>query len=759
MVHIFGIRHHGPGSARSLVRALDQLQPDLLLIEGPPDADELLPLLDHPDLEPPVALLVYAAEMPRRAAFYPFARFSPELQAIRFALARTIPLRFCDLPQRHWMALADQDLTAASDSEPAHAEQPADAPAPEHPVHDPLGALAAAAGYSDGERWWELMVEHRRDDVGLFAAILEAMGALREHAPPLRDPVEPLREAWMRRTIRQAEREGFQRIAVVCGAWHAPVLVDHGDRRGDDALLKNLPKIKTAVSLAPWTYGHLAMRSGYGAGVLSPGWYDHLWAMSERNAAPRETTIRWLTHAARLLRAEDLDASSAHVIEAARLAEALAALRNLPLPGLAELDEAARAVFGFGADAPLQLIHERLVVGQRIGRVPDEAPSTPLQQDLRAAQRRLRLAATAEARDLDLDLRKPNDRERSLLLRRLNLIGVDWGVLGEGSGLGTFRELWRVLWQPGHEVALIEAAAWGTTVELAATAHARRLAAESTALPELVAVVNQALLADLPAAIDSLMQQLQARAAQSDDVGELMDALVRADPQTRSSLAAVLRYGSVRDTDTALVGQVVDGLLARICVGLPYACASLDDDAAEVMLRRISGVHEAVSTLDRPGGQVEWLAALHRLADLQRSHGLVIGRAVRILLDTAELTPDEAARRLRLALSVAVDPAAAAAWADGLLRGSGLLLIHDEALWSIVDRWLSELSADAFQAVLPLMRRAFAEYSVAERRQLGERAVRKNAAAVQLDQVDFAYERAAEAIRLTAQILGLRFDV
>jgi hypothetical protein len=40
-LHVFGIRHHGPGSARSLVRALDALQPDCVLVEGPPEADAL----------------------------------------------------------------------------------------------------------------------------------------------------------------------------------------------------------------------------------------------------------------------------------------------------------------------------------------------------------------------------------------------------------------------------------------------------------------------------------------------------------------------------------------------------------------------------------------------------------------------------------------------------------------------------------------------------------------------------------------------
>src|SRR3712207_2664670 len=103
-VTIFGIRHHGPGSARSLRQALEALQPDCTLVEGPPDAAGVLPLLGHDEMQPPVALLIYRPDEPRLAAFYPFAIFSPELQAIRYGLQRGVPVRFMDLPQAHQLA-------------------------------------------------------------------------------------------------------------------------------------------------------------------------------------------------------------------------------------------------------------------------------------------------------------------------------------------------------------------------------------------------------------------------------------------------------------------------------------------------------------------------------------------------------------------------------------------------------------------------------------------------------------------------------
>ncbi|MFQ3537246.1 MAG: DUF5682 family protein, partial [Aggregatilineales bacterium] len=98
-VHLFGIRHHGVGSARSLVAALEALQPDALLIEGPPEGDSLLHYVLSPAMQPPVAILIYAPEQPKRAVFYPFAEFSPEWQALRYGLQHGIPTRFMDLPQ------------------------------------------------------------------------------------------------------------------------------------------------------------------------------------------------------------------------------------------------------------------------------------------------------------------------------------------------------------------------------------------------------------------------------------------------------------------------------------------------------------------------------------------------------------------------------------------------------------------------------------------------------------------------------------
>ncbi len=725
-IHLFGIRHHGPGSARSLRDALESLRPDAILIEGPPDAESVLHLFAHEAMTPPVALLIYAPDDPKQAVFYPFAEFSPEWQAARYALQHGVAVRFMDLPQAHQFAL-EADDSAIPDPQSAI------------PI-DPLGELSNAAGNNDGEGWWEHIIEQRRDSTDVFAAIAEAMMALREQraTSPQR---EALREAFMRNTIRAAQKEGFEKIAVVCGAWHVPALQTMPAAKDDAALLKGLPKVKVAATWIPWTNGRLSYASGYGAGITSPGWYSHLWQASE------QTEIRWMTKVARLLRDEDLDASSASVIEAVRLAETLAAMRGKHRPSLLELNEATQTVLCFGNDVPLRLIHEKLIVGEVLGQVPDESPAVPLQQDLQQAQKRLRFPAEAMQKTIDLDLRKENDLARSQLLHRLSLLGIAWGEAQRAGGKGTFHEWWRVQWQPEFSVALIEAGVWGNTVLEAAMNFVKHKADKAENLAVLTALVEHTLLADLPEAVAHLMMRIQSEAAIASDIAHLLDAL--------PPLANVMRYGNVRQTDTAMVGKVVDGLIVRICVGLPNACASLNDDAAAQMYERIVNVNGAISLLQNQAHATLWQSTLAAMSKHPTLHGLIAGRCCRLLLEAQIFSAEEIARRLSFALSTASDPAQAAAWLDGFLRGSGLLLLHDEALWQVIDEWVVSLASDTFTQLLPLLRRTFATFPAPERRQMGERVAQGASVRVAVASGDFDATRAEAVLPLVRRLLGL----
>lgn len=701
-VRVLGVRHHGPGSARAVAGALAELAPDLLLVEGPPELDALVPLAGSPGMVPPVAALVYAVDDPRRSSFYPLAAFSPEWVALRWAAVAGVPARFLDLPAANALVLDERGAGR----------------------RDPIAELAAAGGYDDPERWWEDAIEHRYHGLAVFDAVLDAMRAVRDggdggdgaHGDGGGDGNHDgdgggrRREAAMRRVLRSELGRGHRRVAVVCGAWHAPVLVPEAfpPPAADAALLSNLPRTRVDATWVPWTSPRLAFASGYGAGVTSPGWYHHLFTVTDD-----AVVTRWMVKVAGLLREQQLDASSAAVIEAVRLADALAALRGRPLAGLEEVTEATRAVLCGGSDVPLQLVADRLLVGSDVGAVPDDAPMVPLARDLARLQRRLRISPTATPRTVELDLRKAGHLERSRLLHRLLVLGVPWGIpTATGRTRGTFREAWVLEWRPELSVTLVEASAAGTTIETAADATVRDRAAAAPDLAALTALVEQALLADLPAALAAVVEAVAERAAHQHDTLALMRA---AEP-----LARVHRYGDVRRADTEAVHGVLDGMLTRIAVGLPAAVGSLDDEAAADVVRLVESVHRAVAMVDDATMSERWHTALASVADRPGGHGRVVGRAVRLLLDAGRVDGDEAARRLSLALSRGADPVAGAGWVEGFLTGDALLLLHDRALLRVLDEWVAGVPDATFDDLLPLLRRAFSAFSPPERRRVGD---------------------------------------
>lgn len=749
-LRLFGIRHHGPGSAASLVAALHAFRPAIVLLECPADGEAALATLRDPALVPPVALLLYNPKQQGQASFLPFAEFSPEWQAVQWCFANEAHVRCFDLPMALRFGLAEEvlsPLAEEADAAGAAAETTgAEAlPTPDLGA-DPVAYLARLAGYADSEQWWETHLEQAPGHADTFGVVLEMMTALRTGLRRPESPETLLREAYMRETLRATLAQGYARVAVVCGAWHAPVLTDPDFQKKEDrALLKGLKKAPVAATWIPWTYERLSFSSGYGAGVLSPAWYELLFA------TPRAQVVtQWMVRAARLLRGQDLNASAAHAIEAVRLADTLAAVRGLSLPGIGELQEAAVALLGGGYSEGLAVVQRELVIGEKLGAVPPGQPATPLQQDLAQQQQALRLRPEPVAKPLALDLRQDTHLLRSHLLHRLRLLGINWGQPQRVAGgkAGTFHEEWELHWPPDLALAVIEAGRWGSTVLAAAAARATARAAEAPSLAAVSQLLEEALRADLGPAVPALVARLAALGAGTRDVTHLLAAL--------PPLVQVLRYGSVRRTDTAQVAQVVQQLVPRLGIGLPAACAGLGLDAARPLLEQLEAAHAAIRLLQDAGHEADWYAALAAVQRSTASAGLLAGAAARLLFDTQQAAPEATATALGLALAPAQPTAYATAWIEGFLRGSGLVLIHHRELFDLLDAWLGSLPEAVFRAVVPLLRRAFAGFAPPERRQLmdlaGAAPPTPLAAAGALN---FSWERGARVLPILRELVGV----
>ncbi len=711
-LQIFGIRHHGPGSAKSLKLGLEKMQPDLILIEGPTDANDMLHHVMGEGMVPPVALLVFNPKETHQAAYFPFATFSPEWQAFLYGGTHGVPARFMDLPQQYQFNLSKEDYKpgALEEGDPAL-----------EPIIDPLSYLAKMAGYEDSERWWEVSFEHREEGEEVFPVILELMTALRENAGLKESRHTLLREAFMRKSIRKAQKEGFQKIAVVCGAWHSPVL-DPSDFKikDDNAILKGLKKVNTKATWIPWSFKRLSVSSGYGAGVISPAWYELLFENREK------VVIHWMTLVARMLREEDLDASSAHVIEAVRLADTLATIRNLSIPGIGELQEAVRTIFCSGYDAPMKLIEETLVIGKKIGQVANDIPLVPIQEDLEKypsiKNKNGQLHKTYTSKEdsrLELNIRVDSNLNASLLLHRLNILDIPWGKMAKvaTNKKGSFHEVWELKWEVTFPILIIEAGMWGNTIVQAASTYIGFKASKASQLHEVTALLNSALYADLPACIPTLIQQLDEHASVTNDIGQLMKAL--------PGLVRILKMGSTRKINTESVEKVVSQLIPRICISLPSACISLNEEAAQAMFSNIVEVNRAVIGLDHDPYSKVWTDTLSHLALMEGGSPLICGASARILFDKGIWDLALLDERMRYNLSQGNDSKKSAFWVEGFLFGSGLLLIHQPRLWAVLDDWIGSLKEETFNDVLPLLRRTFSGFSESERSKMLDLAKRE----------------------------------
>jgi len=759
-LHLLGIRHHGPGSAALLRQALDALDPACILVEGPPEADSLIPFAAEPGMIPPVALLIYASDDPGSASFFPFAEFSPEWQALRWALDRRRPVRFIDWPAAVSLAMSKLEL---QDDETA--SEPSN--------FDPLDMLAEAAGFEDGEAFWNLLIEQSGGRSGIeqthagqhalsvFAAIEVAMAAARAYEFESGRVNErsrarhERREAYMRIQIRQALKDHEGKIAVVCGAWHLSALRALAKATDDKALVNNLPKefprIKVEATWVPWTDSRLSYRSGYGAGVLSPGWYRHLWSLYGEDEAPtaEQFASLWQAKTAAMLRKEGYPAPTASAIEAARLALGLSSLRGVQVPGLAEMREASLATLCYGDSVALGLIERKLFIGERVGEIDERVPQMPLARDLAQWQKKTRLKPEDLEQEVRVDMRTDAGLLKSTLLHRLNLIQVPWGRLVEAeAGRGTFREVWVLRWVPELSVSLAEALIHGVTIEQAAGNRTLELAKASNSVTELAELIRAALIADLPQAATNCIERLQEAAVHFSDITDLMAAI--------APLVRVLRYGTARKMPEEALRALVIAMSVEVNAGVRVGSHSLDQEASAARVQAMRSYDESLGIFADESLLENWRRQLGLMVDDDQVAASVAGLSLRRLHDLLVWDlPAVAAAFSRHTSGQELQRAGA--FLESFLSGGSEIILQDRPLLQLIDAWLCELDEQDFVEALPLLRRSFAGFDGVARRRLMENIdkgpmVHTGAAPMPDVERDGAF---AEALPLLYRILGI----
>lgn len=700
---VFGIRHLSPAGAYYVRDFLDQVKPKLVMIEGPSDFTELISDLGDKDVKPPMAVMAYTKELPIRTILYPFAEYSPEYQALLWAREHKCPCRFCDLPSEIFMGIRAERTSS----------------------FDVYGALDKQSEDGDHETFWERVVEQCRDMQGYEKGAREFGKQLRklsfEGGEDNRESL--VREAYMRRKIAEAVKEGIEleRIAVVTGAFHVEGILE-GRPAMSDKELKALPKAETMKTLMPYSYYRLSERSGYGAGNHAPAYYEYLWHGFCRKE-PDYGARRYLSSLSAFQRKHGGIVSAAEVMEAFRLASALAKLHESNIPALRDLRDGAVTCMGHGAFSELALAVADTEIGTKIGSLPQGLSQTSIQADFYEKLKELRLEKykSMTAASLTLDLRENlrvksekaafMDLNRSFFLHRLRVLGIKFAsVQAVHQDHATWAENWVLQWTPEAEIQIVEAVLKGDTVEQAAAFELKGRIEESQGISGLAQIVEEAFCCGMPIMLETAVAALQEMAVDAASVTEIAD--------TAASLSVVIQYGDIRKLDRSPLIPILSQLFLRACLILPQECAC-DDQAASTMAPAVGKLHEISirhDFLDRE----RFVNVLSEIGARDDLNTRLSGVAAALLLEQGIMDSEELGREVSRRLSRGIPAELGAGWFAGLSSRNHYALIARLTLWEKLSGYLDTLEEEEFKRALLFLRRAFADFTSLEKNQIAE---------------------------------------
>lgn len=682
-IQFYGIRHHGPGSALRLKTALEEWKPDLILIELPADAQPLLDTFSPGNMTPPVSILIYDPKSFTRASYFPLAEFSPEWQALLYGHHHMVPTKAIDVPMKKYF---QKEFSR------------------EKWTTNPFQLLADQTDFPDVEQWWDHFLENNQSSRDLFHAIDQLMEVLREGLPVSRE--NEWREHFMKTQIKKYTNQDYERIAVVCGAFHVPELRQFNKKKkAPDPKVKSK---KTEAIWIPWSYERLTQKNAYGAGIQHPIWYEALF----RHEA--EAGQYWIAQAMTAIRQKGKNISSAHGLEVLRLAESLRRIRKKNRMGRPELEEALTSVVFDGDRSWITLYRNDLYIGSKKGHFPEEMYQIPLQKDFRNRIKKARLSKVLSEHtevQKNLDLRKDLHREHSRFFHQTGLLQIPLARTLEANtgALGTFKESWDIKWDPVSEWTIVQAGTYGTTIASAAENKLGKTIHQAEEMETLVTGLKEAFLCGFENLFKDIQDKMVLMYAVSDSIVALLDSL--------ETLLYVDQYGHIRWTETPDLRPLIERITMRVADLLPAAILHLEEKTDQQLRQHLNQIQYALANpVYRPVRDLlaeTWIRILSQNNHTDFYHGLALKMAMNQDLIGSGFTEDQFLRHFSDS-----DPENILDWLEGLLSGQILWIVYDRSFLQRLNSWIGQMSPDSFTNNLPILRKIFTRSGPEERQKL-----------------------------------------
>lgn len=753
----FPIRHHSPVCAWHLKKAIDAYKPDCILIEGPENAQDMIPVLAHEDTRAPIALYYFykdskgllSEEKEDYKCYYPFLDYSPELTALREAGQREVPAYLIDLPYGEILLGTKEHRGIRRESEKQSYNDDYLLSRSRY-----LKMLCEKTGLRSFEEFWEKYFEIG----GLFLkteAFVRQMFAyctLSRQNTPAEEMEEDgclLRERYMAGRIAEMSAR-YGRILVVTGGFHTYGLMEllRMDKacavqdteairegavhsKGEPVRLHRLSEEDQGVYPLAYSMEAADALNGYASGMQSPGFYQKVWEQlsrrEEARGAYKEAVLHQLVSAARRARKQKETLSSYDVICALSMAEGLAALRGKREPGLYELRDAALSSFVKGecspsTDLPLRIL-QSINTGEQAGALCEGAIRPPLLADFEEQCRKFGFKIQAASRqEVTLELfTKKKHLAISRFLYQMDFLGTDFARRKKGADLlarrdkSRIREVWTYRFSSQVLAALVDRSMFGGTVSEASRSCLIQQSAKSRTSREAARLMTSGFLMGFLEEQAQMGRHVREVLAEDGDFFSLTEGF-----SYLKMLYELQELYQVKD-ETEL-WELLGICFQKLVQLLPSMAQVKDEQQQECM--------ESCRALCQMTGRQEFLhfrpvlmEAFERLLEKQSIQpglqGAVLGLLYGYDGQYAGRIQDTAAGYLQGTREMQMK---SAAFLRGLFFTARDLVFVRESFLKMVDELLGRLSAEAFMGLLPELRQAFGYFTPLETDRIAKRA-------------------------------------
>ena len=767
-IHFLPIRHHSPACAYATLQALQQLQATHVLIEAPRSFNRLIADLQHPESQPPLAVLCQTEiieqnvdavngetveQKQTRTAYYPFCDYSPEWAALRYAPEINAQVEFIDLA---WSSQVEHELqTFAKQTWQSRSLQQE-----RYLGHSQyLQALAHKLHCRNHDELWDHLFELKskkemNDWQNFFHEVLVwcAMSRLDYEDSVLEADASLVREQCMLQSILECYENNKGTICVITGGFHTLALIEELAKQLLSEKPKKIKKIKSADQndqawLIRYSFDRLDALNGYASGMPSPAFYQRCWQQmiddSTHEVEQRQTlTVELLSDFSRQLREQQiLDSSFITVKNATEQAMRLASLREHHLISRFDLIDACQSSFVKGSldegQQAFQHLLRQILSGARLGQVVQSTQTPPLLAQVYelAKIHRFKLDETSSKRTkLDV-FRNQKHRLRSRFLHLLEFLQVGFAksvsgpdFLG-GGRLHLLFEEWDYAWTPHVEAQLIGLSELGSDLNTIAVQKLLQLketfsqSGQGRSSHLAVQLLIRAALMGLHKQIPILFAEIQQYLPNDPD----LDSVIQCGQK-------LLNLWIGKDFLAFQQQPELKGLLEQVIPSALFLLSQLATppaDQQQQILNQVLQLRNLSKQIQRVvEGEADLLTQFYQT--LARLHtdwqklDILAGAVDALRFIDGDLTEQNLQQSIQQHFGIGASPEHAVAYLSGMMQSAPELLLRYPAMAQLLNQLLLQWDEAAFVAILPDLRQAFTHFKPKETAAFAEQIAQLN---------------------------------